>query len=184
MGWTFKLHAAVAGALSAIMLAVAAVTALPGIPAVPGARGLALVGIACTFPLFFAGLVRMVRARSTKATARLAFLCLPVAVRAALAVLIVGGFALSFLDIARSGDLQEPEARAGHYYAFDTDPGVRATVEVSRSQYESALTAEELVMLAVPAVLLAAAAGAALVAGELRRSPVAVGGGAPSSVRR
>ncbi|MFE2143666.1 hypothetical protein ACFXA3_18345 [Streptomyces sp. NPDC059456] len=179
MGWTFKLHAAVAGGLSALMVAVAAVTALPGITAVPGAHGLALVGIACVFPLFLAGQVRLLRARCTKATAWLALLCLPVAVRAALVVLVGGGFALSFLSIAFSADLQEPEVRDGHYYAFDTSRGVRTTVEVSRGRYESALAAEQLVMLAGPAAFLAVAAGAALVAGELGRSPVAVGGGAP-----
>ncbi|MFD7080368.1 hypothetical protein [Streptomyces sp. NPDC059918] len=179
MGWTFKLHAAVAGGLSVSMLTVAMVTALPGITAVPGAHTLALVGIACLFPLFLAGQVRLVRARATKATTWLALLCLPAAVRAALVVLVGGGFALSFLSIAWSANLQDPEIRDGRYYAFDTHRGVRETVEVSRSQYESALTADTVVMLATPAVFLAVAAGAVLVAGELRRSPVAVGGGAP-----
>ncbi|MFE2284207.1 hypothetical protein ACFXDJ_08540 [Streptomyces sp. NPDC059443] len=182
MRWSFKAHAAFAGGLSSLLLLAAAIRALlPGDVALPGARPLMVAGFACVFPLFSVAIVRMTRVRSTRAMNALALRRLPVAVRTGLGVLFIGGIALSFAASARTGGLSDAEVRDGRYYALDDARPTHHVIEISRRQYEASRAAEEQAGLAGAAAFLGAAAGLALLGGELRRGPAAVErDGAPS----
>lgn len=164
MGWSFKLHGALAGLLSAIAALVGALTFLPGGPVLPGSWRVPFVA---GFPLLIAATLRIMLTRTDRSTRWLAFRCLPTAAQAALAALALGGAVLTGL----SGDhFQNPRIVEGRYYVFDTSHHARSRLEVSRGAYEAAAANEERTFLGVSAGLLAAAAGLALAAGELRRS--------------
>lgn len=60
--------------------------------------------------------------------------------------------------------------REGRYYAFETAPHARGTVEISRSRYPAVLEDDRRVWLTAPGVLCVFAAYAVLAAGELRRA--------------
>ncbi|WP_405921790.1 hypothetical protein [Streptomyces sp. NBC_00122] len=161
MGWTFKLHGVLAGALSAVLLLAAAA------PALPGARGLMAAGLLLVLSLGVAAMVRSMRAGATRRLQWLAFRCLPGAVQGALAALLLAGAVL--VGLSGTGDMQDPQIVDGRYSVFDTSALTRVRVEVSREQYESVASGERRLFLVLPAILLAATAGLALTAGELRR---------------
>ncbi|WP_330298270.1 hypothetical protein [Streptomyces sp. NBC_00503] len=163
MGWSFKLHGALAGSLSAIAVLLGALTFLPGRPVAPGWWRLAVVA---AIPLLAAALVRIMLTRTDRGTRWLAFRCLPGTVQMGLAALLLGGAVL--VGLGSSNPLQDPRIVDSRYYAWESHS--RITREVSRSTYEAvAADQTRLFSLGMPAVMLAAAAGLVLVAGELRR---------------
>ncbi|MEU9161312.1 hypothetical protein AB0D29_13695 [Streptomyces sp. NPDC048424] len=71
-------------------------------------------------------------------------------------------------DPAGARNPQAAQEREGRYFAFDTAPHARGTVEVSRSRYQAVLESDQRSMFAIPGVLFTGAAYVVLVAGELR----------------
>ncbi|WNF29803.1 hypothetical protein RI138_24865 [Streptomyces sp. C11-1] len=148
----------------------AALAWVPGTWQWGGAQWVALAGFVSAFLALVSALVRLAVAGADKYVLGQAFRCLPGRVRAGLAALIVAGVAIAVFDIAGSRGLQHPEVRDGRYFALDTTPGARGTVEISKSQYQALERSGLRAMLAVPGVLLVGAACMVLAAGELRRA--------------
>lgn len=179
MATSYKVQAAFAAGLSALLLAVAALTLLPGRLPLPPGRWVA-GGVALALgPLFIAALIRLLRAGPHPGLLLLAVRCLPVRVLAALAALVLTGVVLAMSTVSAPGS---PEVREGRYYVLDLTPGQRGYVEVSLAEYQAARESERRALLAIPAVLLAVSAFVVLLAGELRRSePEADGGRRPAA---
>ncbi|MEU3937228.1 hypothetical protein AB0E85_35125 [Streptomyces sp. NPDC029044] len=170
MGWTFKLHGAVAAVLGAALLVLTALTWLPGTLPLPGARwSMAVVGV-LLFPIFVSALVRVFLTRADRHSVLLAFRCLPGRVQIGLAAACVSGVVMMVFSTAGEANQQSAEVREGRYFVFDTTPHSRGTVEVSRSQYQTVLESDQRSMLAIPGMLFIGAAYLVLAAGELRRT--------------
>lgn len=99
-----------------------------------------------------------------------AFRCLPGWVQMGLAVLILSGVGMTFLGKGQEGNLQAAEVKDGRYFALDTTPYARGTVELSREQYQVVLEADRRVWITAAGMFFVGAACAVLVAGELRRA--------------
>ncbi|MFD6322981.1 hypothetical protein ACFWOL_08915 [Streptomyces sp. NPDC058442] len=170
MGWSFKVHGGVAAGLGAVLLVLAGLTLLPGVLP-PAEVGWLPALIAVLFvPIVVSAMVRLFLARVDKSLAWQAFRCLPGWVQTGLAVLILSGVMVTFFGKGQEGNLQSAEVKDGRYFALDTTPYARGTVELSREQYQVVLEADRRTMLAVPGMLFVGAAYAVLVAGELRRA--------------
>ncbi|MER6319859.1 hypothetical protein ABT237_39865 [Streptomyces sp. NPDC001581] len=109
-------------------------------------------------------------ARTDRHSMWTAFRCLPLQAQLGLAALALSGAVLIFLNPAGVQHLQSAEEREGRYFAFDTTPHARGTVEVSRSRYQAVLESDQRSMFAIPGLLFIGAAYAVLTAGELRRA--------------
>ncbi|MEV0688566.1 hypothetical protein [Streptomyces sp. NPDC050388] len=171
MGWSFKVHGGVAAGLGAVLLVLAGLTWLPG--ALPPAKAGWLPALIAVlfFPIVISAVVRLFLARVDKSSAWQAFRCLPGRVQTGLAVLALSGVVMTFLGKGQEGNLQAVEVKDGRYFAFDTTPHARGTVELfSHEQYRAVLEADQRIMLTVSGVLFVGAAYAVLVAGELRRA--------------
>lgn len=170
MGWTFKVHGGIATALGTMLLVLAALTWLPGTLPMSGSRWLLAVIVVLLFPIFISALVRMFLARADRHSAWLAFRCLPGKAQTGLAALALSGIVMTALSAAGERNLQAAEAKDGRYFAYDTTPNARGTVEITRSQYQAVLEADQRGMFAIPGLLFIGAAYAVLTAGELRRA--------------
>ncbi|MFI5529552.1 hypothetical protein ACIA8O_13540 [Kitasatospora sp. NPDC051853] len=168
MGWTFKLHAGVATGVAAVLLPAAGLTWLPGLQPWAGSTPLLAVTAVAAFALFLAAFGRMVLAGADRRLLGPALRCLPVGVLAGLGALLVAGVLMLAVSLSGQPSLEDPRARDGHYYAFDTAPVVRAEVEIPRGRYQDVLEADTRAMEIVPAMLLVVSALVVLVAGELR----------------
>ncbi|MBD0837549.1 hypothetical protein [Streptomyces sp. TRM68416] len=170
---SFKVHGAIAGGASALLLSLAALTCVPGVSLPEDTAEAAMgLGVLLLFPVFVAAVVRGVLTKATKSEIWSAFRCLPGNVQLALGALTVAGFALAFTG-ASTTSLQNPEVINGRYYAYDTAVGHRGRAEVSREAYETAVEGEQRTMLSIPGLLFAAAAYFTLATGELRRADAA-----------
>ncbi|MFJ8013798.1 hypothetical protein [Streptomyces sp. NPDC096339] len=170
MGWTFKLHGGIAAALGATLLVLAALTWLPGTLPMSGSRWLIVVIVVLLFPIFISALVRMFLARADRHSVWLAFRCLSGKAQMGLAALAVSGVVMMVFSTAGEGNLQAAEVKDGRYFAFDTTPQARGTVEITQSQYQAVLEGDQRSMFAIPGLLFIGAAYAALTTGELRRA--------------
>ncbi|MGW1896340.1 hypothetical protein ACWCQB_02550 [Streptomyces hirsutus] len=170
MGWSFKVHGGVAAGLGAVLVVLAGLTWLPGTLSLFEARWLSALIFALLFPIFIAALARLFLARADNALLWQAFRCLPGKVQTGLAVLALSGMAMAFLSMGVEGNLQSAEVRDGRYFAFDTTPHARGTVELSRERYQAVLEADQRSMLTISGVVFVGAAYAVLAAGELRRA--------------
>ncbi|MFE3740796.1 hypothetical protein [Streptomyces sp. NPDC059134] len=144
--------------------------------------------MALLFPIFVAALVRLILTGADRHSVWIAFRCLPAKVQAALGALVVSGVVLLLFNTAGTSNLQAPEVKDGRYFAFDTTPHARGTIEVSHSQYVAVLKSDQRNMLAIPGLLFAGAAYLVFAAGELRRADLGVRAGAagkrPARLRR
>ncbi|MFB7585962.1 hypothetical protein [Streptomyces sp. NPDC056169] len=178
MRTSFKVHAALAGGLSALMLLVAALTLLPGRLPLPSPRTLAAVGFASLFPVIGTAVLRGMASGADRSRQWSAFRCLPSRVQLTAGVLFGAGMLVSFVAITvGEGSLQDPEARDGRHYAFDTARGHRGTVEIGAEEYAELRESTQGAALAIPGTMLAGAAIMVLICGELRRADDAVAGG-------
>ncbi|NML53919.1 hypothetical protein HHL19_32130 [Streptomyces sp. R302] len=170
MGWSFKLHGGLAAGLGATLLVLAGLTWLPGtLPLAESGWPVAAIAVSL-FPVFGAALARLMLARADRRTMWLAFRCLPGKVQVALGALFLSGVVLTIPSGVGEGHLQAAETKDGRYFAFDTTPYERGTIEVSRSQYVVVLESDQRSMFTIPATLFVGAAYGALTAGELRRA--------------
>ncbi len=168
--WTFKSHGGVAAALGAALLVLAALTWLPGtLPLTVSGWPMAVIAV-LLFPIFISALVRMLLTRADRHSVWLAFRCLPRKAQMGLAALAISGVGITVISAATEGNLQAAEVKDGQYFAFDTTPHARGTVEVSQSQYQAVLESDQRSMFATPALLFVGAACVVLAAGELRRA--------------
>ncbi|MFF7900082.1 hypothetical protein ACIP4X_18730 [Streptomyces sp. NPDC088817] len=174
MGWTFKLHAAVAAGLGTMLLSLAALTWLPGLLPLSGAHWLEGAGFASAFVTCVSAFARLALTGAAKGSVWLAFRCLPGKVQWAFGALAVGGVALLAFSTLHETHLQSAVMKDGRYVAFDRTPGSRGQVEISRSRYEEVREDDQRTALAIPGMLCLGAAYAALTAGELRRADRAV----------
>ncbi|MFV0137932.1 hypothetical protein ACLGIH_32925 [Streptomyces sp. HMX87] len=169
MGWTYKLHAGAAAVPGIVLLVLTALTWLPGtLPLTESGWPMAVI-VVLLFPIFISALVRVFVTRADRHSLWLAFRCLPRRVQTGLGALAVSGVVMMVFSTAAQGNLQSAEVKGGRYYAFDTTPHARGTVEVSRSRYQAVLESDQRSMFAIPGLLLVGAAYAVLAAGELRR---------------
>lgn len=170
MGWSFKVHGGVAAGLGAVLLVLAGLTLLPGVLPLARAKGpLALIAF-LSLPIVISAVARLLLARVDKSLAWQAFRCLPGRVQVGLAVMVLSGVGMTFLGKGQEGNLQAAEVKDGRYFALDTTPYARGTVELSHEQYQVVLEADRRVWITVSGMFLAGAACAVLVAGELRRA--------------
>ncbi|MBL3670303.1 hypothetical protein JL475_30875 [Streptomyces sp. M2CJ-2] len=170
MGWSFKVHGGVAAGLGAVLLVLAGLTWLPGVlPLAKAGWLLALIAV-LFLPIVISAVARLFLARVDKSLAWQAFRCLPGWVRMGLAVLILSGVVMTFFGKGQEGNLQAAEVKDGRYFAFDTTPHARGTVELSHEQYQVVLEADQRFKLTTSGALFVGAAYAVLVAGELRRA--------------
>ncbi|GHD82681.1 hypothetical protein ACFQL8_36600 [Streptomyces goshikiensis] len=170
MGWTFKVHGGIATVLGIALLALTALTWLPGTLPLTGSSWLLAAIVVLLFPVFISALVRVFLTRADRRSVWLAFRCLPRKARMGLAALVLWGVVMMVLSTAGQGNLQSAELREGRYFAFDTTPPARGTVEVSQSQYQAVLESDERSVFAIPGLLFVGAAYVVLAAGELRRA--------------
>lgn len=170
MGWSFKVHSAVALGLGAVLLTAAALTWLPGMLPWAGARWLAVLLLVAAFPVVVAAVVRGVLAKADRWTLLVALRCLPGRVQAVMVAMAALGLAVVFGPGGGDGHLQGPEIRDGRYTAFSTAPHARGTVEVTRAQYLTVLENDQRLLLGIPGLLLVGAACAVLAAGEIHRA--------------
>ncbi|MFT9668379.1 hypothetical protein ACMZ5F_14810 [Streptomyces rhizosphaericola] len=170
MGWTYKVHGGVAAGLGAVVLALAALSLVPAAAPLLESQWLGVTVFALAFLSHLSALARVAVARADKRALGRAFRRLPGRVRAGLVALIVAGVAMTVFDMVGARGLQSPEERDGRYFALDTTPGARGTVEISKSRYQSLKLSESRWMLGIPGVLLVAASCAVLAAGEVRRA--------------
>ncbi|MGV9424382.1 hypothetical protein ACWDO7_08865 [Streptomyces sp. NPDC003656] len=173
MGWTFKAHGALAYALGLTLLALTALTWLPAVALrIPptALTWLTAAILALLIPTFLSAGIRAFLARADRHTTWQAFRCLPAKVQLALALAALAGATLLALTISGGGSLQNAREKNGHYYAFDTSPLTRHTVEISRTQYRAVRHDEGRTWLLLPGVLYVGAAYAVLTAGEVRRA--------------
>ncbi|MGW6689963.1 hypothetical protein [Streptomyces sp. NPDC054961] len=177
MGWTYKMHGGVATVLGVTLLVLTALTWLPGTLPLTGARWPLVAIVVLLFPLFISALVRLFLTRADRYAVWLAFRCLPRKTQAVLGALAVSGVVMTVLSTAGEGNLQSAETKEGRFFAFDTTPRARGTVEVSPSRYQAVLESDQRSMFAIPGLLFLGAAYVVLAAGELRR---AEGGSLPS----
>ncbi|WP_063806657.1 hypothetical protein [Streptomyces regalis] len=174
MKTSFKVHGAIAGGASAVLLSLAALTWVPGVWLSKEAGTAAMVlGGVLLFPVFGAALIRALLARATKAELWHAFRCLPGTVQLALATLLVSGFVIGGMGAGGAAGLQDASIENGRYYAFEATPGHRGRTEISRSEYLAVVRGDLRMMLAIPGVLFAGAAFHVLATGELRRADAA-----------
>ncbi|WP_327381477.1 hypothetical protein [Streptomyces sp. NBC_01207] len=170
MDWTFKCHGGVAAALGAALLVLVALTWLPGtLPLTVSGWPMAATAV-LLFAIFVSALVRMFLMRADRHLVWLAFRCLPRTVQTGLAALAISGVGITVIGAAGEGNLQAAEEKDGRYFAFDTAPLARGTVEISQKQYQAVLESDQRSMLAVPGLLFVGAAYVVLTAGELRRA--------------
>ncbi|WP_405789805.1 hypothetical protein [Streptomyces sp. NBC_01367] len=171
MDWTFKCHGGVAAALGAALLVLVALTWLPGtLPLTASGWPMAAIAV-LLFPVFTSALVRMFLMRADRHLIWLAFRCLPRKVQTGLAALAISGVGITVIGTAAGeGNLQAAEVKDGRYFAFDTAPLARGTVEISQGQYQAVLESDQRSMLAIPGLLFIGAAYVVLTAGELRRA--------------
>lgn len=171
MKGNFKVHGAIAGGASAVLLLLAALTWVPGLwlSEDAGTAVMALGGV-LLFPVLGAALVRGLLARATKAEIWQAFRCLPWTVQLALGTLLISGFVIAGVGAGSGGGLQDASIENGRYYAFDTAPLHRGRTEISRSEYLAVVRSDQRMMFAIPGALFAGAAYVVLAAGELRRA--------------
>ncbi|MEV7784010.1 hypothetical protein AB0O72_01250 [Streptomyces sp. NPDC088106] len=170
MGWSFKLHGGLAAGLGTVLLAFAGLTWLPGTLPLTGVGWLLVAIVVLLFPVFIAALVRLLLARADPRSMWLAFRCLPGKVQLALGALFLSGVTLLVLSGVGEGNLQAAERKGDRYFAFDTTPYERGTIEVSRSQYMAVVERDQRHIFAIPGVLFVCAAYGVLTAGELRRA--------------
>ncbi|GAA4762411.1 hypothetical protein GCM10023329_04850 [Streptomyces sanyensis] len=170
MGWTYKLHAGVAIGLGCLLLVSAALTWLPGTPSWTEAGWPVGVVALLLVPVLVAAPVRVLLTRADRRALWWAFRCLPGGVQAGLGALALTGIVLEGLGASGGSTLQAAEVREGRYYAFETAPYARGTMEISRSRYLAVLEDDRRVWLTAPGVLCVVAAYAVLAAGELRRA--------------
>ncbi|MEV6583938.1 hypothetical protein AB0M92_38070 [Streptomyces sp. NPDC051582] len=179
MGWTYKVHGGLATALGSTLLVLSALTWLPGTLPLTGTRWpLAAIAV-LLFPVFTSALARLFLTRADRHSVWLAVRCLPRKTQVALAALAVSGVVMTVASTAGEGNLQSAEVKEGRFFAFDTTPQTRGTVEVSRSRYQAVLESDQRTLLAIPGLLFVAAAYAVLAAGELRRADPDATGVAP-----
>jgi hypothetical protein len=169
MGWTFKVHGAVAAALGAMLLTSTALTWLPGTLPLTRSKWPMGVAVVLLIPIFTSALVRTLLARADRHTMWLAFRCIPRTAQISLAVLAISGVVMTAFDMAWEGHLQSAEMKGNRYFAFDTTPYARGTVEISRDQYFAVLEGDQRSMLAIPGLLFVGAAYFVLAAGQLHR---------------
>ncbi|MFD3941236.1 hypothetical protein [Streptomyces sp. NPDC058579] len=170
MGWTYKLHGGAATALGASLLLLTGLTWLPGtLPLTWAARWPMIVIAALLFPIFTAAVARVMLTGADRRTMWVAFRCLPRRAQLGLAALALSGVVMQ-LPGEGEGNLQSAEAKNARYYAFDTTPHKRGTVEITQSQYQAVLEADQRMMFGIPGTLFIGAAYLALGAGELRRA--------------
>lgn len=100
MRTSFKVHAALAGGLSALMLLAAALTLLPGRLPLPSPRTLTAVDFAVLFPLLGAAVLRGMAYGADRVNPWPAFRCLPGRVQVATGVLVGAGIAMSVAAFA------------------------------------------------------------------------------------
>ncbi|MFC5671816.1 hypothetical protein [Streptomyces incanus] len=170
MGWSFKVHGGVAAGLGAVLLVLAGLTLLPGVLPLAKTGWLLALSAVLFFPIVISAVVRLFLARVDKDLAWQAFRCFPGWVQAGLAVLVLSGVGMTFFGKGQEGNLQAAEVKGGRYFAFDTTPYARGTVELSYEQYQVVLEADRRVWITVSGALFVGAAYAVLVAGELRRA--------------
>ncbi|GAA0279630.1 hypothetical protein GCM10010302_16640 [Streptomyces polychromogenes] len=170
MGWTFKLHGGIATALGTAMLVLAALTWLPGSLPMSGSGWLMPVIVVLLFPIFMSAWVRMFLTRADRHSVWMAFRCLSIKVQLGLATLAMAGVTMLIVSMAAECNLQSAEGKDGRYFAFDTTPDARGTVEITQSQYETVLENDQRSMFAIPGLLLISAAYAVLTSGEIRRA--------------
>ncbi|MER5204916.1 hypothetical protein [Streptomyces sp. NPDC002825] len=154
----FKIHAALSGGMSAVMLTPAALTLLPGRLPLPSRgflndiAGTALVPLGIwTFVEVFLGIVNRKRDDAQGSVPR--------PVRRAVATLLVAACALLVVQMATAGNLQSAAVREGHYYAREAPPDRRSEpgveFEVSRQEYAELREAGQRGMLVIPGLVLA-----------------------------
>ncbi|MFF7205491.1 hypothetical protein [Streptomyces sp. NPDC008141] len=170
MGWTYKAHGVVAAALSLVLLVLAALTWLPGILPLTGSKWPIVTTFVLLFPIFTAALVRMLLTGADRRSIWLALRCLPGRAQMALGALAVSCVALMVVSEAGQNNLQAAEMKGDRYFAFDTTPYARGTVEVAQPQYQAVLERDQRMIFAIPGLLFAGAAICILAAGELRRA--------------
>ncbi|MGW7200681.1 hypothetical protein [Streptomyces chryseus] len=170
MGWTFKVHGGLATGLGIALLMLTALTWLPGTLPLTGSRWVTATIVVLLFPVFISALVRVLVTGADRHSAWMACRCLPRKAQMGFAILIMSGVVMIVFGAAGQGSLQSAETKAGRYFAFDTTPHERGTVEVSQSQYQAVLESDQRSMFAIPGVLLIGAAYVVLATGELRRA--------------
>ncbi|MGY0067038.1 hypothetical protein ACWZEH_09425 [Streptomyces sp. QTS137] len=176
MGWSFRVHGGVAAGLGAVLLVLAGLTWLPGALPLAGVRWLPMVLVVVLFPVFVAAVARLLLRRADKGLVWQAFRCLPGKVQVGLLALALSGFAMTAFGYEPEGNLQSAEVRDGRYFAFDTTPHARGTVEISQEQYRAVHEADQRSLLAVPGLLFVGAAYVVLAAGELHRADLGIQG--------
>lgn len=170
MGWTFKWHGGIATVLGAVLLVLAALTWLPGSLPLSGLRWLVPVIFVLLFPIFMSALVRGIVTRADRHSLWLAVRCLSGRVQLTLGALALAGVAMTIISFAAERNLQSAEVKDGRYFAFDTTPYARGTVEITQSRYEAVLESDQRIMFAIPGVLFVGAATSVLASGEIRRA--------------
>ncbi|MFG2311461.1 hypothetical protein ACGFS9_22770 [Streptomyces sp. NPDC048566] len=170
MGWTFKLHGGIAIALGTALLVLTALTWLPGSLPLSGSRWLVPVIFLLLFPIFMSALVRMFLTGADRHSMWLAVRCLSGRVQLGLAALTMAGVAMIIVSLAAERHLQSAEVKDGRYFALDTTPYARGTVEITQSQYEAVLESDQRAMFAIPGLLLVGAGTFVLASGEIRRA--------------
>ncbi|MDI3421748.1 hypothetical protein [Streptomyces luteolus] len=156
---SFKIHAGIAAGYSVILLVLASLTLLPQPLVLPDSPWLVAGIVGPVIPLVAGAVIRGNLGGSIdRRTTGIVFQQLPLKLRLAMGSLVIAGFALTFTAV-QSGDRQSPEVVDGRYFVFDTTPGERGHVEVSRSEYEAARTVDQRTLLAVPGTMAAGASG-------------------------
>ncbi|MFD0148438.1 hypothetical protein ACWGQ4_27755 [Streptomyces sp. NPDC055721] len=175
MRTSFKVHAALAGGPSALMLLVATLTFLPGRLPLPSPAALMAVCFVVLFPVFGATVIRGMAFGADRGRQWPAFRCLPGRVQLAAGMLLGAGILVTVVaSTMGESTLQDPEIRDGRYYAFSTAVGHRGTVEVGAEEYAEIREHSQGLALAIPGTMLAGAAVIVLICGELRRADDAV----------
>ncbi|MEV7566219.1 hypothetical protein [Streptomyces tanashiensis] len=165
----FKVLAALTGGLSALMVLTAALTLLPGRLPLPSSGILTGIAFAALFPLGAWTVVEGIRTGTERRHQWLAFRCLPGRVRLVVGALVVAAAVNAYAAATTESSRQTLDVREGRYYAFETSPGRRGTVEVSRQEYAELMETDQRGSLAVPGAILAVLTALALVSGEMAR---------------
>ncbi|MFF0478278.1 hypothetical protein [Streptomyces sp. NPDC004284] len=180
----FKVLAALAGGMSALMVLAALLTLLPGRLPLPSDEVLMGVAFAVLFPLGAWTVAEGFLSGDERSMQWPAFRCLPGRVQWAVGALVVVAAVTAFADVATDSSRQSSGVREGRYYAFETSRGNRGTVEIGRQEYEELEESSRRGSLAVPGAMLAVLTALILVNGELRRVPVRAAPAAPGAVGR
>ncbi|CAM5428285.1 hypothetical protein STANM337S_02491 [Streptomyces tanashiensis] len=165
----FKVLAALSGGLSTLMVLTAALTLLPGRLPLPSSTILMSIAFATVFPLTVWTIVEGVRAGAERSEQWPAFLRLPGRVQLAVGLLIVTAAVTAYGNAVAGSSRQSPDVREGRYYAYETSPGRRGTVEVSRQEYAELTEIDQRGSLAIPGAMLAGMTALLLVSGEMAR---------------